>query len=146
MIGLVLGAQTRLVLGAVLLLACLACVQQNGVADVFSKGSLFAPSTWENAATKLGSKAPEVPMVGSIEVLRPLASFASGVAGVLLLLSVFLPLRWLALVPIAAAVLIVLGPTLGVPAVGPLSPALTSLAAGVVLNLGTFVVVWKRRK
>jgi hypothetical protein len=143
--GLVLGAQTRLLLGAALLLACLAWLHQNQVADELGKASLLSPATWQGLATKLDNHPLSVPMVPA-ELLRMLSRLATGVAGVLLLLSIFLPMRWLALVQLAAAALMILGPTLGVPSAGPLSAEMMSLAGGVVLSLGAFVVAWKRRK
>jgi hypothetical protein len=141
-VTLVLGAQTRVVLGAALLLVCLAWLHTNKAADELSKGSLLSPATWENALANL--RPLELPMVPAA-VLQPLSSLASGVAGLLLVLSAFVPMRLLALVPLAAAALMILGPMLRVPAVGPLSPAMTSLAGGVALWLVAVVVAWRAK-
>jgi hypothetical protein len=73
-----------------------------------------------------------------------LSCLAIAVAGLLLLVTTFQSIRWLALSHYICVAVIVLGPTLGVPEVGPLNPAMFSLAAGSAGSLLLIVFAWMR--
>ncbi len=144
--GFVFGGQLRFLLGAVLLFVCLAWLHVRTLTAFFQAAPLYEPKTWEMFWTAAAAAKPlEIPLVPAL-VLAPLSSLAAGVAGLLLILSAFQSLRWLALFHMAVAAVMILGPTLGVPEVGPLGPALACLAGGAALSPIALVVAWRMQR
>jgi hypothetical protein len=68
-----------------------------------------------------------------------LSGFHPGVAGLILLFSAFLGGWRMSLLIWPAAALALLGPMVGVPAMGPLSPALVSMGGALVLAILAFI-------
>jgi serine/threonine protein kinase len=73
-------------------------------------------------------------------VLRALSSFNAGVAGILLILSAIWRSWKIGLLQVVAAAIMVIGPLAGAPAMGPLTPNLSCLVAGLGLSVLGFVV------
>jgi serine/threonine protein kinase len=129
-VGSLFGGGVRLLLGAALLVACLAWMHRHGL--VPNSSNLWELDTWTRMAAE---KDPlSVPMVPDV-VLRALGSINAGVAGLLLLFSAIWRSWKIGFIQILAAAILVIGPVAGVPAVGPLRPQLLCLAAGVGLSI-----------
>jgi hypothetical protein len=73
------------------------------------------------------------------QITRWFSGFKVGAAGLLLVLSAFFGGWRMSFLVWPAAALAFFGPLLGVPAVGPLSPALVSIAGAVVLAVLAFI-------
>ncbi len=131
-LNLVLGPTLRFVVGAALLAGFFFWMEQNGL---IAKGREVQGI--ENALDLLKAKETK-PLAASMvpeSLTRLFNGSGAAVAGLLLIISVFLP-NWKAaiLFPLAAIVAW-LGPALGVPDVGPLTAAQLSMAIGGVVGL-----------
>jgi hypothetical protein len=120
-----LGSGLRFLVGALLIVAGLAGLYLSKIPDTLQTQPLSDLDTWKGLWPQL-FQAESVLGVA----LKPITSVAALLAGVLLLLSSFQPLRWLALLHYGCAFVMIAGPALGVPAIEPLDPALVSLAVG----------------
>jgi serine/threonine protein kinase len=131
----VLGPGLRFLAGAILLVGFILWLQQNHYLEDTRLLSELSDAFANANADKLDhpGNALDVPLVpaairGLFHGLQP------GIAGLILLIFAFVR-GWKALAAWPAAVLILVGPGLGVPAVGPLSAGLVSLLAGLALAI-----------
>jgi hypothetical protein len=145
---LLLGPQIRFAAGAVLLLGCLLWLNQNDrLAWEKLQPTLVAHLNLSQDAQKtLGVEAssatlkdltlPAVPE----SITQWVSSFNAGVAGLILILSVLCRGWVISFWMFPCALVAWVGPQLGVPAAGPLSAEVVSMAAGVVGALAGAVV------
>jgi serine/threonine protein kinase len=126
----------RFVLGALLLVGCLWWLHWRGllpeaenVERLFNVGQL-----WEEAQAAEPLALPMIPAA----VMKPLCSLSAGVMGLLLMLSAIWQSWKIGLLQYLALAVALAGP-LFIPELGPLSPALASLAIGAGLSLLGFV-------
>jgi hypothetical protein len=143
--GALFGSQVRFLLGAVLLLLALAWMYTNGLTGIFAAGArLLDPNTWQGLwlLAEVAKPLP-IPMVPEA-VLRPLCSLNAAVAGLLLLATALWGGARMGLFQLLAAALMIVGPFAGVPAIGPLAPAVVCLLGGAALSVVGFLV--RRRR
>lgn len=150
---LVFGARVRFVLGSLLLTGFLLWVHQNGIVtgrqleqirEAAAK-AIEAPDhlgALRESKIELGEVAQTEPLrlPGVPAALtRPVRGLHAGLAGLLLIASAFVPGLRIAAFAIPGAALALLGPGLGVPAVGPLpADAVASIAGTAVVAAGAF--------
>jgi len=139
-INFALGPSIRFLLGALLLAGCLMWMYQNdlvtkaqNIQGVGHSDDPAAPGAMDVLFPKV-SKTLEFGFVPSL-LTKPFVGFATGLAGMLLLLSAFFQSWKTAVLMPLAAVLIVFGPGLGIPDVGPLTASQVCMAAGAFLGL-----------
>jgi eukaryotic-like serine/threonine-protein kinase len=149
----VLGPKPRFLAGALLLVGCLLWMNQNNLL-VWSRFEAVVlgqlPKEVQEAA---GGKTAIVAVPTTALNLAPVPAevtgffhdLSVGVAGLILLLGAFCRGWVISLWLVPCAVLACAGPLLGVPAVGPLTPAVLSMAAGFGGALVGYVVMWLRR-
>ncbi len=147
LVNLMLGAGGRFMTGALLLCIGMGGLHRSQIADDLGTLSLLDPASWQTAWTQL----VEPRLILSVPLLpelwyKPLTFLAAAAAGLALLWSSFQRLRWRSLLYYGSAVVMILGPSLGVPAVGPLDASLVSLAAGGAVSLLLTVLPWLRRR
>jgi serine/threonine protein kinase len=138
------GRRVRFLLGAVLFAAGLLWMNQNGllkrennIIEHLVEFDMTKAKAWLDAK----DAKPLSVMSNSIEQVN---SFAIPATGLLLMLAGACYYGWKSTVTaLPGAVIAVLGPTLGVPEIGPLSAQMASLAIGAVLIVG---VSWLVRK
>ncbi len=130
----VLGPNPRFLAGAILLVGCIFWMFQNHylegdrlvteLADAFAKGD----------GQKLDHPGQPLTLPFLPELLRELFhGLAPGLAGLILIISAMLGGWRASLLAWPAALVTFLGPTLGIPSLGPLSPGLASLSIGLAL-------------
>ncbi|MCO6456239.1 MAG: serine/threonine protein kinase, partial [Pirellulaceae bacterium] len=123
-----ISGKVRFLVGAVLLVACALWLQKNGALANGLRGWLDLLRT--DAA---GLQPLELPLVPAV-LTGLFGTLNAGAAGLILLLSAVLCRGYRgALLAVAAAAIMVLGPVLGVPALAGFSSQSVSLAAGLVL-------------
>jgi hypothetical protein len=138
-VGVFVGGGFRLVVAAVLLCVGLGWLHQARVTDGLA-GAPLNLAIWQQAWTNATATQLAIPFVPNVV----LSCLAIAVAGFLLLLTTFQSIRWLALLHYICLTVLVLGPMFGVPDVGPLTPAMFSLAAGSAGSLLLIVLAWMR--
>jgi hypothetical protein len=121
-----LGPGGRFGIGGILLCVGVAGLYFGGVADELRTLPLAEAASWETIARQLVLPRP---IVGAF-TLEPLTALAAAVAGLMLALSSFQPLRWRTLVHYGGAIVMVVGPWLGVPALDRFDAALVSFMLG----------------
>jgi hypothetical protein len=136
-----LGAGGRFLVGVVLLGAGAAGLYLSNIVDDVRALMPLDLESWKALTVQLAEPRTLAPAVS----LKPLNCVATALAGLLLVLSSFQPLRWLTLLHYGCAVVTIAGPWLGVPAVESFDPALVSLAAGGGLSVLLLVVAGLRR-
>jgi eukaryotic-like serine/threonine-protein kinase len=142
LLNLILGPFPRFLVGAALLAGFLLWMHQNGLIEK-AQDVKTMDDGWQILAAK-DSKALEFSVLPSF-LARPFAGYAAGLAGILLLLSAFAQGWKTAVLTPVAAVVIVLGPSLGVPKIGPLSAAQIGMAVGGSLGLIAIALGGRRR-
>jgi len=145
-INVLLGPPIRFVVGAVLLAGWVLWLQQNqGLAEgVLAKlATAIGEADWK-ALDPFG-KALDLPLLPAV-IREVFHGFRPGIAGLILIVSALMR-RWqAAIVAWLATLLLLLGPALGMPALGPLTPELASLAAGLgVATLGLIFLVFRKK-
>jgi hypothetical protein len=143
LINLVLGPSIRFLVGAVLLIGCIVWMYQNGLIDNAQNVGQTVKDA-DSPQTVIGqvwqilnpqeSKPLEFAAVPGF-LTHPFAGYATGLAGIMLVLSAFVQSWKTAILMPLAAVLIILGPRLGIPDVGPLTKAQVCMAAGALLGV-----------
>jgi hypothetical protein len=141
------GRRLRFALGAILFAAGLMWTNQNNmlkretsIVPYLTNFDFGGAKTWLEAAN---SKPLSVSFLPSA-FTQPVNSFAIPATGLMLMLAGACYFGWKSSVPaIPGAAIAVLGPSLGVPDVGPLSAQMLSLIVGAALILG---VSWLVRK
>jgi hypothetical protein len=121
----VLGAHLRFAIGGVLVVAGMACLYLSKIPDTLQTQPLSDFDTWK-ALWPLLFEAEPIAMLS----LKPITSLAAILAGILLVLTSFQPIRGLSLLHYACAAVMIAGPAFGVPAINTLDPALICLVAG----------------
>jgi hypothetical protein len=144
LLGMVLGAKVRFLLGAVILAGFLLWLNQNEMlrsdrltklgTDVAGKGDVHKGLA--EAEQRLGGleRPLELPMV-SASVAEWFSNLNAGVAGLLLVLSAFFRGWRVSLLVLPGAAVVLAGQRFGVPEVGPVGAAQVSMGAGMALAL-----------
>jgi tRNA A-37 threonylcarbamoyl transferase component Bud32 len=135
-----LGPAGRFGVGGILLALGVAGLYFSNIADELRTFSLAEPGGWEALLALLVQ--PRTIVVGL--TLEPMTALAAAVAGLLLVLSSFQPLRWRTLALYVGALVMVAGPFIGVPAIGTLGAAAVSGVAGAVPMIVVLVMAWMR--
>jgi serine/threonine protein kinase len=156
LLGLLLGAKVRFVLGAALLAGCLIWMDQNGLIHwdkLKALGQHLArkkelqganlQGVVETQATEI--RALKLPMVPAM-LTDLFDSFNPGVAGLILLISGFFRGWRMSLLVLPGAALAFVGHRLGVPDVGPVAAMYVSMAGGLLLALLGFVFLRRGEK
>jgi len=148
-LAMVLGGKTRFLLGCLLIAGCTLWARQNGLVSQENLANVKAAvetSVQEQNASSLAGAAQTIGQQQTTDLAIPvvgkyLSSFNAGIAGlVLVVLGMFRGWK-MSLFALPAAAVMVLGPTLGIPAIVPLSTVhVTSLAAGLVIGAVGFFV------
>lgn len=133
-----LGPGGRFGIGGILVCLGVAGLFLTKVADDLRTLPLSDSRSWEMILTQLTQ--PRTIIGGW--TLEPLTALAAALAGIVLVLSSFQPLRWRTLVLYVCAVVMIAGPWLGVPAIGSFDAALLCLAAGGVPAVMVVVMAW----
>jgi tRNA A-37 threonylcarbamoyl transferase component Bud32 len=120
------GAGGRLGIGGLLVAVGVAGVFLSKVADELRMVPLSEPGAWRNVLALL----VEPRSLFGVVTAKPMTFVAAAVAGILLMLSSFQPLRWRTLLHYACAVVMIAGPLLGVPAIESIDAAVVSLVVG----------------
>ena len=141
--SLVLGGGVRLGIGVVLICIPIAWLHSTGVFEVLRDRPVYEGATWADVWPKLTQAGPLE--ISLLPVLAPMSCVAAGVAGILLVITAFQPIRRSVLLHYAAAAFIIAGPQLGVPAIEPLSAELACIAGGAAFSLFVMVVVRMRQ-
>ena len=141
------GRRLRFVLGALLFAAGLLWMNQNGLLKKENNLVEHAVNFDVSGAKKWFEAAEARPLsISFVPTMftEPINSFAVPIAGFLLMLAGACYFGWKSSVTaIPGAIIAVLGPSLGVPEVGPLSAQMLSLAIGAVLIVGASWLVRK---
>jgi hypothetical protein len=145
--SLMIGGGGRFMTGAVLLCAGLGGLHASKLADDFQTLSLLDPESWQTFWTALiqPCRILSLPLLPELW-LKPVTCLAAALAGMLLLITSVQSLRWRSPLHYACAVVMVMGPVLGVPPLGPIDAAVVSLAAGGGLSIFVIVYPWLRRR
>lgn len=131
-----LGRRLRFVLGAVVFAAGLLWLSQNNLLKDNKLVGALASADFSGALKELGGGSAKPVSVSFIpaEFTKPLNSYAVPLTGLMLMFAGVFYFGWKPnLVAIPGAAVALLGPSLGVPAAGPLNPQVLSLAVGFVL-------------
>ena len=131
-----LGRRLRFLLGAVVFAAGLLWLQQNNLLQNNTFVASLTSADFGGAMKHFGGDGAKPLAVSFIpaEVTKPLNSYAVPLTGLCLMFAGVFYFGWKpSLVAIPGAAVALLGPTLGVPAAGPLNPQVLSLAVGFVL-------------
>jgi hypothetical protein len=129
-----LGAKLRFLAGAILITVCLLWMYQNRLLEEDNLQKLFAEIIKTQDFQKLEQRDVALWLPGvPTNLTQWFSGFYPGIAGLVLLLSAFFGGWRMSLLVWPAAVLALFGPVLGIPALGPLSPALVSMAGALVL-------------
>jgi ribosomal protein S27E len=138
-VGIFVGGGVRLLLAAGLLCVGLGWLHEARVTEGLANAPLSL-GMWQQVWARAAALYLAVPFVPNMA----LSCLAIAVAGFLLLLTTFQAIRWLALLHYICVATMVFGPMLGVPEVGPLNPAMVSLAAGSAGSLLLIAFAWMR--
>jgi hypothetical protein len=139
--NLLLGARTRFLLGAALVVGFLLWVDQNGIVQSAQiKGAAARAIEHPDPLQALRDTRIDVHVPVQTKPLhlsglpRPIANlfrdWGAGGAGLLLILSALAPGPKMALFAVPGAAIALFGPTAGVPRIGPMDPSMASLALG----------------
>lgn len=139
-----LGAKVRFLAGAVLLAVFAFWLFQNNDGDRLL--TELAAAVEAHDWGKLDRPGAPLAMLPSpIEGI--FQGFAPAIAGLILIASAFLGGWRASLIAWPAALVVLLGPTLGIPALGPLPPGLASIGIGVLLGaIGIFLRLGMKKK
>lgn len=127
--GIFLGVRPRVLLGLVLLCGFLFWLHWNKMMPGSNPEVNLSNLTWVWKTLEEKTGVLEVPLLPSL-LTAPFASVNAGVAGLILVLSIFCSGNRIGLFLMPAAFIMVLGPMVGVPSLATLSPHLVSLAVG----------------
>jgi hypothetical protein len=144
--NLLLGARTRFLLGATLVVGFLLWVDQNGIVQSAQiKGTAARAIEHPDPLQALRDTRIDVRVPVQTKPLhlsglpRPIASlfrdWGAGGAGLLLILSALVPGPKMVLFAVPGAAIALFGPTAGVPRIGPMDPSMASLALGAGVTL-----------
>jgi hypothetical protein len=143
-----LGPRMRFLVGLVLLAGCAGWMHQNDLipgqqlkqvaGEAVDRGDVPDVTPLRNYDWNRATKPLNLPPLPAL-LTEGFASFNPGAAGLLLVLSALLRGTRIALCGWLAAVVTCVGPSVGVPALGPLTPHQVSMAAGAVLVVAGFV-------
>ncbi len=147
-VAMLLGPKMRFMLGCLLIAGCALWARQNGLVsreNLERAKSVVETSVQERNASSLAGAAQSIGQQQTTDLAIPvigkyLSSFNAGVAGLtLVVLGMFRGWK-MSLFALPAAAVMVLGPTLGIPAIIPLSTVhVTSLGAGLLIAAVGFV-------
>jgi serine/threonine protein kinase len=147
-LAMLLGPKMRFLVGCLLIAGCAVWARQNGFVtreNLESVKAAVETSVQDQSAASLASAAQAIGEQPTTELAIPLvgkylSSFNAGIAGLLLIVLGLFRGWKMSLFALPAAALMVLGPTLGIPAVIPLSTVhVSSLVAGLVIAAIGFV-------
>ncbi len=125
----ILGGQTRLLAGCILLAIFAIWVQRVGLVDMF-KQSAQASADIEEFRSQIGEQA----LAAKANVLgTEMSGFSIGVAGLLLMMSAFVSGWRMTPFALVATIVILFGPSLGVPALAAIEAWMIAALAGVAI-------------
>jgi hypothetical protein len=138
---LLLGPRTRFLLGAALLVGCLLWVDQNGIVtgaqlkEVATRAIEHPDPVEALRDARVEVRVPAQTEPVHLPFLPPLVSnlfqgWGAGAAGLILILSALVRGVRMALFAVPGAIVALIGPRIGIPAIGPLDPAMASMAIG----------------